>query len=255
MRIDLEGERAVASGCRAGACPRWILLMRRTISIALVVAMNAVAPLDAHADWQYTRWGMTPDQVMAASTDQLKACDEACKGQDTNIQIARFFGPYQSGPFNFTAYMLFDRQNNTLAEVTLDLNQPNDAGALVDALKLKYGEPMVNDYSKSMKVIIWRDPADEIDVVVVGDQSRITDTSLSYAPRQDWPTETFDTLPFSSPRTAVPASYLAIRHAIARAAAGPTSLAAEVAGRARLFTLGAPGSSTSGGTKIGNQLN
>lgn len=192
--------------------------MRRTISIALMVAMNAVAPLDAHADWQYTRWGMTPEQVMAASTGQLKPCDEACKGQDTSIQITRFLGPYQSGPFKFTAYMLFNRQSDTLAEVTLDLNQPNDAGALVGALKLKYGEPIVDDYSKEMKVIIWCDPTDEIDIVVIGDQPHVADTSLSYAPRQDWPTETFDALPLSSPRTTAPASYLTIGHAVVRAA-------------------------------------
>lgn len=54
MRIDLEGERVVASGCRAGAAPRRILPVRRTISIALVVAMN-VAPLEA------TQIGNTPD--------------------------------------------------------------------------------------------------------------------------------------------------------------------------------------------------
>jgi hypothetical protein len=38
--------------------------------------------------------------------------------------------------------------------------------------------------------------------------------------------------------------------AAAEAAAGPTSLAAQVAGRVWLFTLGAPGGSTSGGTKV-----
>lgn len=38
--------------------------------------------------------------------------------------------------------------------------------------------------------------------------------------------------------------------AAAEAAARPTSLAAQVAGRVWLFTLGAPGGSTSGGTKV-----
>src|SRR5215472_17354015 len=129
--------------------------MRRTFGFALAVAIIVAGPLDAHADWQYTRWGMTPEQVMAASAGQLKACDEACKGQDTNIQIARFLGPYQSGLFKFTAYMLFDRRSNTLAQVTLGLNQPNDAGALIGALRLEYGEPVAIDYSKSMQVIMF----------------------------------------------------------------------------------------------------
>lgn len=207
MRIDLEGERAVAGGCRAGAGSRRILSMRRTIGIALAVAMNAVASLDAHADWQYTRWGMTPEQVMAASAGQLKPCDEACKGQDTSIQITRFLGPYQSGPFKFTAYMLFNRRSNTLAEVTLDLNQPYDADAFINALRLKYGRPDLSDYSKLMKVILWRDATDEIDVVVIGDDPP-SDTSLSYAPRQNSQTEAFDEPPLSSSRAATPASIL-----------------------------------------------
>jgi hypothetical protein len=198
MRIDLEGGRAVVSGFRAGTGPRRILPMWRTISVALVVAM-AVAPLDARADWQCTRWGMTPEQVLAASAGQLKACDEACKGQDTNIQIARFLGPYQFGPFKFTAYMLFDRRSNTLAQVTLGLNQPNDAGALIGALRLEYGEPAAIDYSQSMQVIMFRNSTDEINVVVIGDRSHVTNTSLSYEPRQNSSIEAFDALPLSSP--------------------------------------------------------
>ena len=219
MRIDLVGERAVASGCSAGAGPRRILPMRRTISIALVIAMNAVAPLDAHADWQYTRWGMTPEQVMAASTGQLKACDETCKGQDTSIQIARFLGPYQSGPFKFIAYMIFDTRNNALAQVLLDLNRPNDTDALIDALMLKYGTPIAaDDLPEPIQIITWQNSTDVIDLVVMRHDYLATDTSISFAPRQNWPTETFDALPLSSPRIAVPASYLTMWHAVARVA-------------------------------------
>lgn len=182
--------------------------MPRTISFALVGAINLAAALNAHANWQYTRWGMTPEQVMAASTGQLKACYDACKGQDTNIQIARFLGPYQSGPFNFTAYMLFDRRSDTLAQVTLDLSQPSAASALIGALGRQYGEPAVTDYSKSMEVIMWRNSTDDINVVVIGDPSHVVDASLSYEPRQNSPTEAFEALPPSSRRAALPESIL-----------------------------------------------
>lgn len=217
MRIDLEGERVVASGCRAGAGPRRILPVRRTISIALVVAMN-VAPLEAHADWQYTRWGMTPEQVMAASTGQLKACDKTCKGRDTSIQIARFLGPYQPGPFKFTAHMIFDTRNNALAQVLLDLNRPNDTDALIDALMLKYGTPIAADLSEPIQIMTWHNSTDVIDLVVMRHDHLATDTSISFAPRQNLPTETFDAFPLWSPRIAVPASYLTMWHAVARVA-------------------------------------
>jgi hypothetical protein len=130
---------------------------------------------------------MTPEQVMALSTGQLKACYEPCNGQDTNIQIARFLGPYQSGPFNFTACMLFDRRSDTLGR--------------------QYEEPAVTDYSKSMQVIMRRNPTDDINVVVIGDPSHVVDTSLSQEPRQNSPSEAFEALPPSSPRAAFTREY------------------------------------------------
>ena len=166
--------------------------MRRTFGFALVVAINMAANLGARADWQYTQWGMTPEQVMAASAGQLKICDEACKGLDTDLQIARFRGPYQSGPFKFTAYMLFDRRNNTLAQVTLDLNQRNDTDALIGALISNYGTPVAIDFSEPIRFIMWRNSIDEINIVVTRHHHQVADTSLSYEKRSDPPNEPFD---------------------------------------------------------------
>jgi len=44
----------------------------RTFSAAAVVAVLSM-PMAAHADWQYTKWGMNVQEVARASREALRA--------------------------------------------------------------------------------------------------------------------------------------------------------------------------------------
>jgi hypothetical protein len=75
--------------------------MRVTALASVLIAASAVS---AHADWQYTRWGMTPAQTLEASAGQLKECygQEICSRESTTNEVARFIGGYQWGGLKFT---------------------------------------------------------------------------------------------------------------------------------------------------------
>ncbi len=53
--------------------------MQRLCSIVLAALL---VPVDAHADWQFTKWGMTPDEVHAASSGTVLRMDaKTAKGR------------------------------------------------------------------------------------------------------------------------------------------------------------------------------
>ena len=137
----------------------------------------------AHADWQYTRWGMTVEQVSAASKGQLRACNAACDKQSTDSEIARLYGAYRSGEFQFTAFAMFNKTTGKLAYMNLKLENTSQANALIGALRTKYGEPATRNTSQIMNMFVWREALDQIDIVVIGPGMANPHTTLAYRPR------------------------------------------------------------------------
>jgi hypothetical protein len=74
---------------------------------------------EARADWQYTTWGMTPQQVVSASNNLAKKSTDPHPDSDGNV--TKLVAPYQSGKFAFEAQFAFDAADK-LASVTLVLN-------------------------------------------------------------------------------------------------------------------------------------
>jgi hypothetical protein len=73
----------------------------------------------AKADWEYTKWGMTPQEVVGASNNLAKASTDPHPDSDGNV--TKLVAPYKSGKFAFEAQFAFDAANK-LASVTLVLN-------------------------------------------------------------------------------------------------------------------------------------
>lgn len=145
------------------------------VSLVVVFATGS-----ASADWQYTKWGMSPAQVQAASKGQLQPCDQRCDGHKTATVIPRLVGPYKSGEFSFTAFAIFD-PSNKLTKVMLDTK--GDVGwAIALALKAKYGEPASQSGSAGFRTQIFRDQKDQIMWLMVGD-GPTAHVSLIYQPR------------------------------------------------------------------------
>jgi hypothetical protein len=81
------------------------------------------------ADWEYTKWGMTPQQVVSAS--QNLATEGSDLRPDSDGNVTKLVAPYQSGKFSFEAQFGFDVADR-LASVTLVLNDKSagmDMGA------------------------------------------------------------------------------------------------------------------------------
>jgi hypothetical protein len=88
----------------------------RLLGIVLVLACCGVSA--AKADWEYTKWGMTPQQVVSASKNLAK--EGADLHPDSDGNVTKLVAPYQSGKFSFEAQFGFDAADR-LSSVTLVL--------------------------------------------------------------------------------------------------------------------------------------
>jgi hypothetical protein len=72
--------------------------MRVVVPIALPLLL--VTP--AHANWQYTKWGMTPEQVIDASGNTVsKIPADQQRGKSRPGFVGLLSGVYSTGDFSF----------------------------------------------------------------------------------------------------------------------------------------------------------
>lgn len=141
----------------------------------VLVALALVVASPAHADWQYTRWGMTPEETVASSKGALVLSHGEAGEQLPGSQL-NATGSYQTGEFHFKARFYF--VNNKLSEIRLILNDPElSTIALRHALLGKYGQP----FSKNSDFITTfhdKDGGNRIDMIAIGSAR----TTLIYRP-------------------------------------------------------------------------
>ncbi len=90
---------------------------------------NAGLEFAMKANWEYTKWGMTPQEVVSASKNL--ATEGFDPHPDSDGNVTKLVGPYQSGKLSFEAQFGFD-PTDRLASVTLVLNDKSagmDMGA------------------------------------------------------------------------------------------------------------------------------
>ena len=136
----------------------------------------------ANAQWQYTNWGMSPDEVAAASGGEGARALSDPERQWDGVKIAAE-GAYQSGSYNFDTEFFFT--NEELVSVKLNLisdDLSTDASKLRHSLYAVYGEPFAES-SGMMKIVTWHDAKknNRLDLIVIGDLS----VSLQYRPLRD----------------------------------------------------------------------
>jgi hypothetical protein len=85
----------------------------------LGIVLALVCCGEAKADWEYTKWGMTPQQVISASKKLAKESTDPHPDSDGNV--TKLVAPYQNGKFAFEAQFAFDAADR-LSSVTLVLN-------------------------------------------------------------------------------------------------------------------------------------
>ena len=141
---------------------------------AVIVAVCAMAPLAAKADWQYTRWGMSPAQVIQASQG---AAAPFINAGDTAEQRSKVVAPYRSGRHTFRSRVVFDRSDR-LAIVMLELSDPSRCPELYADLTQAYGPPQAT--AKSGQLPRWWDRKNGNVVLLIDMVS--TSCSIQYTP-------------------------------------------------------------------------
>jgi tetrahydromethanopterin S-methyltransferase subunit H len=85
----------------------------------IALALVCCGASAAKADWEYTKWGMTPQQVVSAAKNRTKKSSDLHPDSDGNV--TKLVAPYQSGKFSFEAQFGFDATDR-LSSVTLVLD-------------------------------------------------------------------------------------------------------------------------------------
>lgn len=122
-----------------------------------VVALLIAAP--AHADWQYSRWGMTPDQVIAASKGAARiptaAEAAALNGPRQTQRPTLAVAEHSAAGIRLSVRFVFD--NGRLALVATEVTRPTDAEPLRQALMMQYGQPAFVSRTSFMTHLGWSD--------------------------------------------------------------------------------------------------
>ncbi|PXA98168.1 hypothetical protein DMC47_10000 [Nostoc sp. 3335mG] len=110
----------------------------------------------ALADWQYTKWGMTPDEVVAASGGTVHRVARQSGAQDTEVEVE---GSYVAAGVEFEVKFLFVGDGSGLAVVELTSKAPMKCYDLKRPLDERYG-PALGARISNGAMYDWQDAAD-----------------------------------------------------------------------------------------------
>jgi hypothetical protein len=136
------------------------------------LGLAALLPNAAKADWQWSRWGMTVDQAVAASNGTARKADfvEQKKmswvtGKENRVTMAALaHASHVAGGTSFNAWMLFDPASQQLKCVNMEPSTPVSSAALESKLVSAYGQPANRTKTAGigMKETVWVTQQDTI---------------------------------------------------------------------------------------------
>ena len=155
--------------------------MRKT-KLIIAACIFAFYSSTASANWQYTKWCMSQEQVKAAAPGTVIALtprEQIVDSVADSHNIALLKTPYSSGGYQFDAIFSFDKSKTSLASVKLKLVNLDRAAQLFDSLCTKYGQPTKEKKSESLSYAFWYTAEDQIVYISIGDKM----VSVNYLPR------------------------------------------------------------------------
>jgi hypothetical protein len=140
---------------------RWILLSLVGLLIAPAV----------QADWEYTRWGMTPEQVVAASGGKAKLLPEE-KRPRVPALVTAATGEFNDGAMQLRTVFSFNIERGGLACVSYGVLSPDQNGAFRTALASRYGPPQSTSTVAFLgqENLGWKTATDEINASLSKDE-------------------------------------------------------------------------------------
>ncbi len=129
---------------------------------AVLVGLALFASGPAGADWQYTRWGMGADEIIAASNGKAAkpSTERLAKATKDSLGELVAVAEHKAGDFAFS--VSFYGRGGRLAAVQLRPGSTEtDPGLLLDQLRLTYGQPVKDETSRGSpcgtKSVAWQD--------------------------------------------------------------------------------------------------
>lgn len=136
----------------------------------------------AYADWQFTRWGMTAEQVAAASGGTVTVGPGDPKEEYAGAKIGAL-GTYVSGEYKFRAVFYFTDRKLVDVRLRMLSEQPHDDGyKLKNSLDGIYGKTF-SQSTGLLSIFTYHDDSknNRIDLVMIAN----TMTTLEYRPLRD----------------------------------------------------------------------
>jgi hypothetical protein len=122
--------------------------MKRILFVVAIAA--AAAPAEAH--WQWTKWGMSPAQVIAASKGTVEHADPAAD-ETMPYGVKEAVGTYDSNGRSMKASFWF--KAGKLSQINLSSGDQDDCFSIRRDLGSLYGQPL----SRSSMSTVWSDKA------------------------------------------------------------------------------------------------
>jgi hypothetical protein len=132
--------------------------MRNCAFMALGAAVSVLGLQPARADWAYTHWGMSPDEVVAASNGRVQKLPAANRTRDDadHWELAAQ-GSYIDGTLNMPVGFTFDTKTGGLKCVMYNASG-DDVAALRQSLEKHYGKAAEESDFMTTHSWIWRSP-------------------------------------------------------------------------------------------------
>jgi len=127
------------------------MLSRMSLCLCAVVA-----PISAHADWQYTQWGMSPEHVISASKGVAVRAENPAVARNGERELLT--APYATNNILFVVHFWFAVGEPKLTRVSLGIRYSADCPNVRSLLFSIYGAPHVSDVGPPAS-LRWRSDA------------------------------------------------------------------------------------------------
>jgi hypothetical protein len=120
------------------------------------------------AEWEYTKWGMTVEEVLASSSEKLVRTDENFQEQSRSLvsdgrSAAMLAGWNVAAGRKFVALFYFDLATKRLVSVNLNLKEMNKTEDLLRELTEQYGKPdEQTDVTTDFYSVIWKSDGNRV---------------------------------------------------------------------------------------------
>jgi hypothetical protein len=110
--------------------------------VAAVLLLGAATTAPAKADWEYTKWGMTPEQVASASKGTVRVLPKAERKVIKEAKMeSGAEGTYRDGMLELHVMFSFDTDGSGLKVIGYNVTDAAQNDLLKTWLIKKYGEP------------------------------------------------------------------------------------------------------------------